>query len=77
VDEFNDDVSDALGEIANMTAGSFKLYLTKSGADIRLSTPSVVTGEEYFFAAGRQADFLTLCFGAKGETFLFRAVLEK
>jgi len=39
VTTFDDDMQDALGEVANMIAGSFKQHLTNSGLDIRLSTP--------------------------------------
>ena len=48
--ELDADVSDAMGEIANMIAGSFKLHLSKGGLDVRLSTPSVIYCKEYVIA---------------------------
>jgi len=76
VSEVNDDVDDALGEIANMVGGSFKHHLSNSGDDIKLSTPSVVTGTDYSFSSGHPGDTLTLVFSAKGEEFVISVVLE-
>lgn len=77
VKEFDDDVRDAIGEIANMAAGSLKQHLSSGGADISLSTPSVVAGKEYSVAAGNPADSFTLHFAAEGESFMVSATLEK
>jgi len=41
---FNDDVSDALGELANMVGGNLKSVLPKG---VSLSMPSVVEGQSY------------------------------
>jgi len=74
VTEMDADVTDALGEIANMIAGSFKHHLSKEGHEVRLSTPSVVTGEEYVVTAGSMADTLTLLYDAYDEWFLISIV---
>jgi chemotaxis protein CheX len=74
--EVGDDVNDALGEIANMIGGSFKHHLSNGGDDIKLSTPSVVTGTTYSFSSGRPGDTLTLLFNAKGEEFMVSVVLQ-
>lgn len=76
VSEVSEDVDDALGEIANMVGGSFKHHLSNSGDDIKLSTPSVVTGTDYSFSSGHPDDTLTLVFSAKGEEFVVNVVLE-
>ena len=47
VAEINEDVCDAIGELANMLAGSVKTFLDPSGSDIKLSMPSTVYGEKY------------------------------
>jgi chemotaxis protein CheX len=44
VDQIDEDVKDAIGELANMVAGSIKTDLSHSGADYKLSIPSVVCG---------------------------------
>lgn len=76
VSEVQDDLDDALGEIANMIGGSFKHHLSNSGNDIKLSTPSVVTGTDYSFSSGHSGDTLTLLFSANGEEFMVSIVLE-
>jgi chemotaxis protein CheX len=76
VTELNDDVNDALGEIANMIAGSFKHHLSKDGHEVRLSTPSVVTGKEYVISSGTLANTLTLLFDSNEEWFMVSVVVE-
>ncbi|MDA8431022.1 MAG: chemotaxis protein CheX [Geobacteraceae bacterium] len=76
VSEINDDVSDALGEIANMIAGSFKHHLSKDGHEVRLSTPSVVSGKEYMISSGALANTLTLLFDSNDEWFMISVVVE-
>ncbi len=76
VDELNEDVNDALGEIANMIAGSFKHHLSKDGHEVRLSTPSVVTGKEYVISSGSQTNTLTLLFDSSDEWFMISVVVE-
>jgi chemotaxis protein CheX len=77
VGDLNDDVRDALGEITNMIAGSFKQHISRGGADIKLSTPSIVSGVDYFVNAGNSLDTLTLRFASEEEWFIVSIVLEK
>lgn len=77
VTEFNDDVRDALGEIANMIAGSFKHHLSRGGMDIRLSMPSVITGKEYMVAARNSDDTITLRFATDEDWFVASVIFEK
>ncbi|GFE60343.1 chemotaxis protein CheX [Geobacter sp. AOG2] len=77
ISNLNDDVRDALGEIANMIAGSFKQHISRGGADIKLSTPSIVSGDDYFVNAGNNHDTLTLRFATDKEWFIVAIVLEK
>lgn len=44
VNELDDDVKDAIGEIANMVAGGLKVALTADGKKIELAIPSTVIG---------------------------------
>jgi chemotaxis protein CheX len=76
VTEMNEDVTDALGEIANMIGGSFKHHFVKDGHEVRLSTPSVITGEEYALTAGSLPDTLTLLFQLGDEHFMVSVYLE-
>ena len=77
ISEVADDVNDALGEIANMVAGSFKLHLTRKGADIRISTPSVVTGSNYDVVAGTAQDTITLRFVTDNDWLIVAITLHK
>lgn len=47
VETIDEDVCDAIGELANMLAGAVKTALDPSGSDIKLSMPSSVYGESY------------------------------
>jgi len=76
ITELNEDVNDALGEIANMIAGSFKHHLSKDGHEVRLSTPSVVSGKEYVISSGSLANTLTLLFDSNDEWFMISVVIE-
>jgi chemotaxis protein CheX len=77
VTEINDDVNDAMGEIANMVAGSFKQHLSKGGSDIQLSTPSVVNGGDYMVSSGSNLENVTLKFAADEEWFLVSLSIEE
>jgi chemotaxis protein CheX len=47
VETIDDDVCDAIGELANMLAGAVKTAIDPSGSDIKLSMPSTVYGDSY------------------------------
>jgi chemotaxis protein CheX len=74
ITECDDDVRDALGEIANMIGGSFKHHFIKDGHEVRLSTPSVMSGNEYVMNAAPGT--LTLMFENSADNFLVSVYLE-
>jgi chemotaxis protein CheX len=76
VTECDDDVSDALGEIANMIGGSFKHHFVNDGHEVRLSTPSVISGDEYVMSVGTAPNTLTLLYESDTEPFLVSLYLE-
>jgi chemotaxis protein CheX len=76
VTEYNDDVQDALGEISNMIAGSLKNQLSMSGSDIKMSVPSVVTGDKYFCSPGNKSGTITLSFSLGIDLFLVGVTLN-
>jgi chemotaxis protein CheX len=59
VEELNDDVKDAMGEITNMIAGNLKIHFGTFGFDVRLAIPTSIIGESYrtsgLFGASRIA----------------------
>lgn len=77
VTEIDDDVNDAMGEIANMIAGSFKQHLSKGGSDIQLSTPSVVNGSDYMVSSGNNLENITLKFDTNDEWFMVSLSIEE
>ena len=76
VEDIDDDVRDALGEIANMITGSFKQHLSKGGADVKLSTPSVVTGSEYVITSMASENSFNLLFSTDDEWFMVNVSFE-
>ncbi|WP_456388170.1 chemotaxis protein CheX [Desulfolithobacter sp.] len=44
VEEIDDDVKDAIGEIANMVAGGLKTSLARDGKDVQLAIPTAIVG---------------------------------
>jgi chemotaxis protein CheX len=76
ITECDDDVRDALGEIANMIGGSFKHHFVKNGHEVRLSTPSVMSGAEYVMSVGSIPDTLTLMFESGEDHFMVSIYLE-
>lgn len=47
VDELNEDVKDAIGEIANMVAGNLKIAFAGYDLKIELAIPTSIVGESY------------------------------
>ncbi len=45
VNEIDEDVKDAIGEIANMVAGNLKVSFAEEGKDIELAIPTTIIGE--------------------------------
>lgn len=75
VPEINEDVQDALGEMANMLAGSLKLALSKMGKDIKLSIPSVITGDDYTLACFEGTQGVVVPFTIAEGTFVVEVQL--
>lgn len=77
VDEVDDDVNDALGEIANMLGGYVKQILSKGGLDINLSIPTVIAGEDYTVNSMSDSDCVIIPFINEGDRFLVGLKLHK
>ncbi len=76
VEEVNEDVQDAVGEIANMIGGNVKTILTDKGYDIQLSLPSTISGEEYTFLADDDLQQVVIPFSAPVGRFYVELELE-
>lgn len=71
-----DEVEDALGEIANILAGSFKLHLAQSGAEVRISTPTIVAGKKYAIHVTKKPEVTALLFDSDDDWFMVAMALE-
>ena len=76
INEVNEDVCDALGEITNVLTGSFKAHLTRCGAQIKSSTPSVITSADYNISAGTLDNTITMRFSIDYDWFIVSMTLE-
>ena len=74
--ELNEDVEDAIGEIANMLGGNVKSILSENGRDIDLSLPSTISGKEYGFQSSKTADKTVISFETDVGEFLVELQLE-
>jgi len=77
VEEMNEDVQDAIGEIANMLGGNVKTILSDKGKDIQLSLPSTISGEEYTLMSQNDVDQVIIPFTASAGKFYVELELER
>jgi chemotaxis protein CheX len=77
VDEINEDVQDAMGELANMLAGSLKPFISENGEKVDLSLPSVVYGEEYTLTVVNESDWIIIPFTVSHGDFLVGLELKR
>lgn len=77
VSEMDDDVKDAIGELANMVAGSIKADLVEQGMEFKLSIPSVVCGAEYEIDCLSDSEGAIMPFSIDGGEFLVEFQLQK
>jgi len=70
VEEIDEDVCDAVGELANMLGGSMKAILDPGGSEVQLSMPSAVHGEEYAVDCLTDAESVAVPFAFNGQTFI-------
>lgn len=76
-DEVNEDLNDAIGEIANMLGGSVKQVLSKGGLDVKLSIPTVISGEDYTVNSLSDNDCVVVPFTVEEHTLLVGLTLKK
>jgi len=70
VQELDDDVKDAIGEIANMVAGNLKIFFQEHNIDIELAIPTTVVGKSFRTAGMSRATRVAVPFTMNGATFL-------
>jgi chemotaxis protein CheX len=77
VAEVNEDVEDAVGELANMLGGNVKSILSANGRDIELSLPSTIIGQRYDFQPTKEAERVIIPFICDAGEFVVDFQLEK
>ena len=77
VEEINEDVEDAVGELANMLGGNVKTILSERGRDIELSMPSTISGKHYEFQSTKDAERIAIPFICEAGKFSVELQLEK
>jgi len=76
VTEVDDDVTDAIGELANMLAGNIKMVLDSGGNSVTLSIPSCIHGDEYSMDCVSDADWVVVPFDSASGQFLVELQLK-
>jgi chemotaxis protein CheX len=71
--EIDDTVKDAVGEICNMLAGTWKSKVPELAAHCNLSVPAVITGRDYYLHV--QAPEFTLKHGFRFEDAFFEVTI--
>lgn len=77
VEEMNNDVEDAVGELANMLGGNVKSILSEKGRDINLSLPTTISGSHYDYQSNQDADRYYIKFQCEPGEFAVELLLEK
>ena len=70
VEELDEDVKDAIGEIANMVAGNLKVFFQGHGKDIELAIPTSVVGSSFRTSGMFGAVRVAVPFSMNGSIFL-------
>jgi len=76
VTDVDDDVTDAIGELANMLAGNIKMVLDVAGNNVTLSIPSCIHGEEYSMDCVSDAEWVVVPFSTDSGQFLVELQLK-
>jgi chemotaxis protein CheX len=61
-DEVDDDVKDAMGEVANMVAGGMKSRLLDDNIDVTLAIPTTIVGKGYNVSSPKRSNRLVIPF---------------
>ncbi|AGF79595.1 putative inhibitor of MCP methylation, CheC [Desulfocapsa sulfexigens DSM 10523] len=68
--EIDEDVKDAIGEIANMVAGNMKNSFAEDGKDIQIAIPTTVIGESFSTSGMSGATRVVVHFAMNGGLFM-------
>ncbi len=69
VEEIDDDVKDAIGEIANMVAGNLKMSYATIDVNIELAIPTSIVGDSFYVSGIADSTRIVVPFLMDNETF--------
>jgi chemotaxis protein CheX len=69
IDDINEDVKDAIGEIVNMVAGNLKTAFAKIDVKVELAIPTSVVGESFNLSGISNAKRIVVPLKMAGDTF--------
>lgn len=69
VEEMDDDVKDAIGEIANMVAGNLKISFAKRDVNVELAIPTTIVGDSFYVSGIADSTRLVAPFKMGDERF--------
>lgn len=70
VENVDEDVRDAIGEITNMVAGGLKVCLATEGVKIDLSVPTTIAGDSFTINRISKAEWIIIPFKSADERIL-------
>ena len=76
ITEINTDVSDAIGEVVNMLAGSTKKHFSEKGKRFNISVPNVVIGRGHTIQRPSSIICIGVKFKLEDETFVVEVALK-
>ncbi len=68
--ELDDDVKDAIGEIANMVAGNLKVSFAQDDIDVEIATPTTVVGKSFSTKGVSESNRVVVQFSMNGTPFM-------
>jgi len=74
--QVDDIVCDAMGELVNVVAGTFKKYSSKNGELFKISIPTIVWGNDYSTHAPKNAERLLVGVKALSSQFAMQLVVN-
>lgn len=69
VEEIDDDVKDAIGEIANMIAGNLKISFTDRDVNVELAIPTTIVGDSFYVSGIADSTRIVAPFKMGEDTF--------
>jgi len=76
VKEFNDEIGDAVGEIANMISGQARQKLEAQGINLQAAIPSVVMGKNHKITHMTKQPIIAVPFSTPGGDFTIEICFE-